>query len=376
MVDRYRLMSGNEACAEGALYAGCRFYAGYPITPSSEIAEYLARKLPLVDGTFIQMEDEIASIAACIGASMAGVKSMTATSGPGFSLMQENIGYSAITETPVVIANVMRTSPSTGMPTGTGQGDFMQTRYGSHGDYPIVALAPASANEMFELTVKAFNISEQVRVPVVLIPEAVVAHIREPVYVPASGEYPVIDRIKREFDSHAFFSRVGDGIARPPVLGEGYQVHYTSLVHTEEGFFSSNPYKVEEFTRYLAKKLGNFADLLVDYECELCEDAEVVLVSFGVTSRACRRVASDFRKEGRKVGFFRPRIVWPFPAKELEQVADKADTILVAELNYGQMRREVERIFGREKRILGINKVDGNMLELSRLKSAIWEVIY
>ncbi len=369
------LMSGNDACAEGALYAGCRFFAGYPITPSSEIAEHLAKKLPLIDGIFIQMEDEIASICACIGASMTGAKAMTATSGPGFSLMQENIGYAAITETPVVIVNVMRVAPSTGMPTGTAQGDYIQARFGSHGDYPIVALAPATANEMFEFTVKAFNISEILRTPVIVIPEAVVAHIREPVKIPGAGEMEVVARIKRDFDGTFFFSRNEDGVARPPSVGDGYKVHYTSLVHTESGFFSSSPLQVESFTRALVEKLKSKEHLLVDFEEEGCEDAEIILVSFGVTGRACMRLARDLRKAGEKVGYFRPKIVWPFPEKEFINLAERAHSIIVAELNYGQMRREVERLFGREKRILGVNKVDGTMLELSRIKDVLREVV-
>jgi len=374
-VDVLKLMSGNDACAEGAIYAGCRFFAGYPITPSSEIADALSRKLPAVGGTFIQMEDEIASIAACIGASMAGVKSMTATSGPGFSLMQENIGYAVITETPVVIVNVMRTSPSTGMPTGTAQGDLFQARFGSHGDYPIVALAPATANEMFELTVKAFNISEEIRTPVVLLPEAVVAHIREPVRIPEPGDMPVVERKKKTFLDKRYFARDEDGVARPPILGNGYRVHYTSLVHTEEGFFTSSPQKIDSFTRGLMSKLSTKEELLTDFEQSQCEDAHVILVSFGVTARACQRAARDFRKMGYKVGYFRPRIVWPFPAKELMRVAQNAHTIIVPELNFGQMKMEVERIFGKEIRIVGINKVDGTMLELSRITSAVREAV-
>jgi len=229
------LLQGNEACAEGAVYAGCRFYGGYPITPSSEIAEYLSRRLPLVGGTFVQMEDEIASIASVIGASMAGVKAMTATSGPGFSLMQENLDLAAVTETPVVIVNSMRGGPSTGLPTATGQGDLMQARWGSHSDHPVVALAPAGAQEMFDLTVRAFNIAEHLRLPVVLLPEAVVSHIREAVRIPDAGEMEVIERHQPEsYDGGRFFKRNEHGLAFPPTLGGGFHPHYTGLAHAED----------------------------------------------------------------------------------------------------------------------------------------------
>lgn len=370
------LLQGNEACAEGAIYAGCRFYGGYPITPSSEIAEYLSRKLPLVGGTFVQMEDEIASIASVIGASMAGVKAMTATSGPGFSLMQENIDLAAVTETPVVIVDAMRGGPSTGMPTATGQGDYMQARWGTHSDHPIVALAPASAQEMFDLTVRAFNIAEALRLPVILLPEAVVSHIREAVRIPDPGEMKVIDRHRpKAFDGDRFFARDERGLAHPPVLGSGFRPHYTGLAHGEDGFPSNDPEVVNEFMHGLNEKVAKNLELLTDYEEEAVDDAEVILASFGVTGRACQYVARRLRTEGHRVGYFRPRILWPFPEARLREIASSARTVVVAELNLGQMRLEVERILCGQAQVVGAHKVDGTMLETNELLEKVHEVL-
>ncbi|OPX23464.1 MAG: 2-oxoglutarate synthase subunit alpha [Planctomycetales bacterium 4484_113] len=370
------LLQGNEACAEGALYAGCRFYGGYPITPSSEIAEYLARKLPLAGGTFVQMEDEIASIASIIGASMAGVKAMTATSGPGFSLMQENLDLAAVTETPVVIVDAMRGGPSTGMPTATGQGDYMQARWGSHSDHPVVVLAPAGAQEMFDLTVKAFNIAEALRLPVVLLPEAVVSHIREAVRIPDPGEMEVIDRYQPDdYEGNGFFRRDERGLAYPPVLGSGFHPHYTGLAHAEDGFPSNDPGVVRKFVEGLNQKVAKNLDLVTDFEEEAVEDAEVILASFGVTGRACQHVARLLRKQGHRVGYFRPRIVWPFPEARVRELAHTADTFVVAELNLGQMRLEVERIACGEARVVGLHKVDGSMLEIHEILVKVNEVL-
>ena len=373
---RTLLLQGNEACAMGAIYAGCRFFGGYPITPSTEIAEHLARKLPTVNGVFIQMEDEIASISSIIGASLAGVKAMTATSGPGFSLMQENLGLAAVLEAPIVIVNIMRSGASTGHPTGTGQGDLMQSRWGTHSDHPVVALAPATSQEMFDLTVKAFNIAEKLRVPVVLLPEAVVGHIREAVYIPAEGEMEVINRGRPEsYENYQFFNRDENGVAHPPDLGTGFRPHYTGLTHDETGFFTGVPDKVNAFTVGLNSKIDHHREYLTDYCEETIEDADIVLVSFGVTSRACAYVARDLRKQGVKAGCFRPRIVWPFPEERLRQIARKTHTFIVPELNLGQMRGEVERIVGPDKRVVGINRVDGTMLTLERMHKEVEEVL-
>jgi 2-oxoglutarate ferredoxin oxidoreductase subunit alpha len=373
---RTLLLQGNESCAMGAIYAGCRFFGGYPITPSTEIAEHLARKLPTVNGAFIQMEDEIASISSIIGSSLAGVKAMTATSGPGFSLMQENLGLAAVLEAPIVIVNIMRSGASTGHPTGTGQGDLMQSRWGTHSDHPVVALAPATSQEMFDLTVKAFNIAEKLRVPVVLLPEAVVGHIREAVYIPADGEMEVIDRDRPDsYEDFRFFERNKSGVAHPPDLGTGFRPHYTGLTHDETGFFTGVPEKVNAFTVGLNSKIEVNREFLTDYCEEAVEDADVVLVSFGVTSRACAHVTRDLRKHGIRAGCFRPRIVWPFPDERLRQIAQNAHTFIVPELNLGMMRGEVERIVGPDKRVVGINRVDGTMLTLERIQEEVKEVL-
>lgn len=376
MAGTTQLLQGNEACAMGAIYAGCRFFGGYPITPSTEVAEHCARKLPAVGGIFTQLEDEIASIAAIIGASMAGAKSMTSTSGPGYSLMQENIGLAIVTETPIVIVNVMRSGASTGQPTGTGQGDLMQAKWGTHSDHPIVALAPASAQEMFDHTVQAFNISERLRIPVILLPEAVVGHIREAVYVPEPGEIPLEERERpARYDNYLFFKRDEKGIAHPPVLGTGFRPHITGLSHDEDGFFTSVPDKLHTFTTGLCSKLERNSKYLTDYEEENCGDAEVLMVSFGVTARACQRVARTLRSRGIKAGYFRPKIVWPFPEKRFKQIAERASTIFVPELNLGQMRSIVESLAPRDRKIVGINRVDGTMLSLKRIMQRVDEVL-
>jgi len=370
------LLQGNEACAMGAIYAGCRFFGGYPITPSTEIAEHFARKLPTVGGVFIQMEDEIASISAIIGASLAGVKSMTATSGPGFSLMQENLGLAAVLEAPVVIVNIMRSGASTGHPTGTGQADLMQSRWGTHGDHPVVVLAPATAQEMFALTVKAFNISEKLRLPVVLLPEAVVGHIREAVYIPTEGEMEVLDRKRPDsYENLLFFRRDENGVAHPPDLGTGHRPHYTGLTHDEDGFFTAEPGKVNAFTVGLNSKLELHSDLLTDYREDAVEDAEIVMVSFGVTARVCSHITRSLRKKGVKAGSFRPRIVWPFPEERLKQIAQNAHTFIVPELNLGQMRSTVQCAVGQDKRVVGINRVDGTMLTLERTLEEVKKVL-
>jgi len=360
----------------GAVSAGCRFFAGYPITPSTEIAEHLARQLPVVGGVFIQMEDEIASITATIGASLAGTKAMTATSGPGFSLMQESIGLAAVMEAPVVIVNVMRCGASTGHPTGTGQGDLMQARWGTHSDHPVVALAPASAQEMFDLTVQAFNLAERLRLPVILLPEAVVGHIREAVRIPGDGELRLANRHRpQDYANLLYFRRDELGVAHPPDLGSGFRPHYTGLSHDEDGFFCGAPEVLQRFSSGLNSKIELNRPLLTDYEEESCANAEVVFVSFGVTARASLRVSRMLRERGVRAGWFRPRIVWPFPDEALRQAVATASTVFVPELNLGQLRLEVERIAGPAKRVVGINRVDGTMLELQTIVSEVEEVL-
>jgi 2-oxoglutarate ferredoxin oxidoreductase subunit alpha len=341
-----KLLSGNHACALGAIAAGCRFFAGYPITPSSEIAERLARHLPEVDGVFVQMEDEIASMAAVIGASMGGVKAMTATSGPGFSLKQENLGYAAGAEIPCVIVNVMRGGPSTGMPTRPSQADLMQARWGSHGDYPIIVLTPGSVGEIYSETIRAFDLAEQCRSPVVLLYDQVIAQLSETVALDNGGG---LERAERKWASgpRAEYKPYGGGdipaMAKP---GDGYRVHTTGLTHSESGFPTQNPEAVTRNLSRLFSKLERHRELIDSWEELHCRDAEVVIVAIGISARAATRAVELCRAQGLRVGLFRPITLWPFPENQLRQATQRARAVLVPELNAGQLRLEVERVLG------------------------------
>ena len=355
-----RLLSGNHACALGAIAAGCRFFAGYPITPSSEIAERLSRALPEVDGVFVQMEDEIASIAAVIGASMGGVKAMTATSGPGFSLKQENLGYAAGAEIPCVIVNVMRGGPSTGMPTRPAQGDLMQARWGSHGDYPIIALAPASVREIYTETIRAFDLAETLRTPVVLLYDQVIAQLTETVELAgARGTGGAVRKwASGPREAYRPYAANEDGIPAMSRPGAGYRVHTTGLNHAESGFPTQNPEAVQ---RNLARLLGKFdrhRDAIDSWQTVGCEDADVVIVTIGITARAAMRAIEICRARGVRVGLFRPITLWPFPEKALREATAKARAVLVPEMNAGQLGLEVQRIL-RQLPVEGIHRFNG-----------------
>jgi 2-oxoglutarate ferredoxin oxidoreductase subunit alpha len=354
------LLSGNHACALAAVAAGCRFFAGYPITPSSEIAERLARALPEVGGVFVQMEDEIASIAAVIGASMGGVKAMTATSGPGFSLKQENIGYAAGAEIPCVIVNVMRGGPSTGMPTRPSQADLMQARWGSHGDYPIIALTPASVREIYDETIRAFDLAEICRSPVVLLYDQVIAQLSETVAF--DGALPVA-HAERKWASGARaaykpYAANGDGIPAMSRPGAGYRTHTTGLTHGEDGFPTQNPEAATRNLSRLLSKLDRHRELIDSWEALRCEDADVVIVAIGISARAARRAVESCRAEGVRVGLFRPITLWPFPEAALREAVEGARAVLVPELNAGQLRLEVERVLGGQ-RVEGLHLFSG-----------------
>ena len=340
-----KLISGNHACALGAIAAGCRFFAGYPITPSSEIAERLARLLPKVDGVFVQMEDEIASIAAVIGASMGGTKAMTATSGPGFSLKQENIGYAAGAEIPCVIVNVMRGGPSTGMPTRPSQADLMQARWGSHGDYPIIALTPASVGEIYSETIRAFDLAEQFRSPVVLLYDQVIAQLSETVALNTGS----LNRAERKWMSGPRstakpYAASDDRI--PPMArpGAGYRTHTTGLTHREDGFPTQDPEAVTRNLSRLFSKLDQHRDVIDSWEALRCDDADVVIVAIGISARAATRAVELCRSQGLRAGLFRPITFWPFPEQALRQATAKARAVLVPEMNTGQLRLVVERV--------------------------------
>jgi len=359
-----KLMQGNEACAEGALVAGCRFFAGYPITPASEIAEHLSVRLPQMDGTFIQMEDEIASMGAVIGASLAGVKAMTATSGPGFSLMQENLGFACMAEVPCVVVDVMRGGPSTGLPTNPAQGDVMQARWGTHGDHPIIALSPSSALECFSLTVKAFNFSEKYRTPVVLLMDEVVAHMREKVALPDSGEVEVIDRVKPSVPPEWYLPYEDTSFGVPPmgIFGEGYRYHVTGLVHDIRGFPTLRQDEIEPFLLRLFRKISIHFDDLQLVESFHTEDAELVIVAYGCVARSAHRAMVEARARGMKVGLMKLITLWPFPRRFVEPLTRAHKTLLVPEMNMGQVSREVKRVNQGMTPVLTLNKVDGTLI--------------
>ena len=357
---RLRLISGNHACALGAIAAGCRFFAGYPITPSSEVAERLSRLLPQVDGVFVQMEDEIASIAAVIGASMGGVKALTATSGPGFSLKQENIGYAAGAEIPCVIVNVMRGGPSTGMPTRPAQGDIMQARWGSHGDYPILVLAPASVREIYDETIRAFDLAETLRTPVVLLYDQVIAQLTETVELSNTQGLARAERKWASGPREAYqpYAANEDGIPAMSRPGAGYRVHTTGLNHTENGFPTQNPEAVARNLGRLLTKFDRHRDAIDSWQTLACDDAEVLIVAIGISARAATRAIEMCRARGVRAGLFRPITLWPFPEKALREIAARARAVLVPEMNAGQLSLEVERILG-GKRVDAIHRFNG-----------------
>jgi 2-oxoglutarate ferredoxin oxidoreductase subunit alpha len=340
------LLQGNEAVARGALYAGLSFFAGYPITPSTEIAEQLSLLLPEEGGVFIQMEDEIASLGACLGASLAGAKAMTATSGPGFSLMQELVGYGSGAEIPVVIVNVMRLGPSTGVPTSPSQGDVMQARWGTHGDHPVIALTAASVSECFEMTVRAFNYSEVYRVPVILLIDEIVAHLREKVVLPAAGELPVRNRPAPELPPEWYepYAAAPSGVPPMAALGSGYRHNVTGLLHDRQGLPASDPEALRVSTDRLFDKIRKgFGDICLTEEY-LCDDAETILLSYGSPARSAREAVDLLRADGMKAGLLKLKTLWPFPRAALERFDGKARRMVVCEMNRGQVYRETLRV--------------------------------
>lgn len=358
------LLQGNEAIVEGALAAGCRFFAGYPITPATEISEAMSARLPAVGGTFIQMEDEIASLGAVIGASLAGVKSMTATSGPGFSLMQENLGFASIAEVPCVIVNVMRGGPSTGLPTNVSQGDVMQARWGTHGDHPIIVLAVSTTQDCFSITLKAFNLSEKYRTPVIILSDEVVAHTREKIYLPHPEEIEVIDRIRPNMppDWYIPYEDNSRGVPAMGIFGDGYRYHVTGLVHDVRGFPTQRPDEIIPFMNRLFRKINqHFYDIQLVNE-EMTGDAEVIVVAYGSVSRSARRAVREARERGIKAGLVQLVTLWPFPRQTVEPLLRQVKAVLVPELNMGQISREVKRINQGVSRIETMNRIDGNLI--------------
>lgn len=364
MMNEPRLMLGNEACVEGAITAGMRFFAGYPITPSTEIAEKAAQLLPKVNGKFIQMEDEIGSMAAILGASLTGLKVMTATSGPGFSLKQENIGFAAMAEIPCVIVNVQRGGPSTGLPTQPAQGDVMQSRWGTHGDHPIIVISPSSVLESYLYTIKAYNLSEKYRVPVIVLMEETIGHLREKVILPDVSTIEIIDR-KKPSKEQEYFPYKADEDGVPPLasFGDGFHFHVTGLTHNEKGYPSTNPAVHEALINRLYDKIYNHLDEITLYEEEQLDDAEYIIISFGGTARSVKESVRELRKNNIKIGTFRPITLWPSPEKRIKELSLKYKKIFVAEMNKGQYYLEIQRIAGRNADVIPINKVNGELLE-------------
>jgi len=341
-------MNGDEACAEGALAVGCRFFAGYPITPATEVAERMSRRLPDVGGIYIQMEDEIASMAAVLGASWGGLKAMTSTSGPGFSLMQENIGLGIVTETPCVIANVQRAGPSTGLPTLVGQGDMMQARWGSHGPYEIIAVAPSSPQEMFDFTVWAFNLSEEFRLPVLVMADEVVGHMNERVEIPAADAIPVVCRRRPSVSPEEYrpFRADDDGIAPMACAGEGFRMHITGLTHDERGYPGMDADTQAGMVERLVNKVRHNLDRIVRWDGLCLDDAEVVVVAYGISVRSAKRAVAEARAQGLKAGLLKLNTVWPFPEQPVRELAGRVKAMIMPEINLGQMVLELERVAG------------------------------
>lgn len=366
-----KLMQGNDAIGWGAIAAGCRFYAGYPITPSTEVAEILSRELPKVGGKFIQMEDEIASMAAIVGASVGGLKSMTATSGPGFSLMQENIGYAAMTEIPCVIVNVQRLGPSTGQPTAASQGDVMQARWGTHGDHPIIALCPTSVRQSFDLTVKAFDLSEKYRTPVILLTDEIIGHMREPVDLP---DFKTIDvpeyRISNPGKDYLPFGNKPGDVPPMANFGAGYRYHITGLFHDQVGFPTQRLDEVDTWIERVNTKLEKHIDDIAMVEEDYEPGAKIAILSYGASARTARHAMKLLRAQGKKVSLLTLLTIWPFPEAQVEALGEKVDRIIVPEMNLGQLAYEIERMVGRKK-VKRVNRANGEMITPQMILDAI-----
>ena len=371
------LLQGNEAIVEGALRAGCRFFAGYPITPATEISEALSIKLPQVDGTFIQMEDEIASLGAVIGASLAGVKSMTATSGPGFSLMQENLGYAVIAEVPCVIVNVMRGGPSTGLPTFPSQSDVMQARWGTHGDHPIIVLSASTVRECYEITIMAFNFSEKFRTPVILLIDEVVAHMREKMVLDPQEEVDIFNRVKPTVPPEWYipYEDTPAGVPAMANFGDGYRYHVTGLTHDIRGFPTSRSDEIGPFITRIHRKISQHFSEIQMAEFFQTDDAEMTIIAYGCVARSAKRAVVEAREKGLRVGLLKLVTIWPFMRTAVEKVLQNSKVLIVPEMNMGQISREVKRVNRGVARVLSLNKVDGTIITpqeiLNRLQEGV-----
>ena len=377
MSKKVAFLQGNEAAAYGALYAGCDFFAGYPITPSTEVSEVLSIELPKTGGAFLQMEDEIAAMAAILGGALAGAKALTSTSGPGLSLKQELIGYGCIAEIPCVVYNVMRGGPSTGMPTGPSQSDVMCAKWGTHGDHPAICLVPASVQETYEMVIRAFNLSEKYRTPVLVMPDEIVAHMRERIVFPEPGEIEVIPRKAPTVPPEKYKpydTSFGDV---PPLatFGSGYKFHVTGLNKMQDGFPTTKAEIVQaEEERQVRKVVANTDDI-VEFEEYLLDDADVAVVAYGSTSRSARYAVNIAREQGIKAGMFRIKTFWPFPDKQIKALAGKVKGIVIPEMNLGMCSLELERCAQGKVPVLGIFRVDGEPINPDQILAKIKEVI-
>jgi len=367
-------MTGNEACAEAALAAGCRFFAGYPISPSSEIAEVLSDMLPRLGGKFIQMEDEIGAMGAVIGASLAGAKAMTATSGPGFSLKQENIGYACMAEVPCVIVNVMRGGPSTGLPTHPSQGDVMQARWGTHGDHQIIVLCPRGVRETYDLTVRAFNLSETYRTPVVLLLDETIGHVSEKVVLP--GRVQVVGRGQPDGSHGPYLPYARTETDVPPMVsfGQGRRFHVTGLVHDETGFPTNDPAAIDRLLRRLDRKINRYSDEIIQVDEQIAEEAEVGVIAYGSPARSANHSARLAREAGIAVSFLALLSIWPFPVQHVQRMGEQVSHIVVPELNLGQIAHEVEWAVGGRSRVHRLSRVDGEPIHPRQILGKIREV--
>ncbi|MGD1158297.1 MAG: 2-oxoacid:acceptor oxidoreductase subunit alpha [Terriglobia bacterium] len=368
-------LDGDCACCEGALAAGANFAAGYPITPSTEVVEHFASRIPTVGGVFLQMEDELASSIAILGATWGGAKAFTVTSGPGFSLMMEHIGYAAMTETPSVFVDVQRGGPSTGLPTQPGQGDMLQARWGSHGDYEIIALCPNSPQECFDLMIDAFNFAEQYRTPVLFMMDECVGHMTEKVVIPAAEEIKLFPRRYTSLPPSEYqpFQPLPDGIPEMVKAGEGYRIHVTGLTHDERGYPAMDWRAQGKLVRRLVDKIRKHANEIVRFKEQLIADAEVVLVAYGITARIAMRAVQLAREEGIRAGLLRPIVVWPFPEKRIGELAEKVKAFVVVEMNYGQVVYEVERCTAGRCRTLLVPHGGGTVHDPEEILKAIRE---
>lgn len=377
MANKVAFLQGNEAAALGAIYAGCNFFAGYPITPSTEVAEVLSIELPKLGGKFIQMEDEIGAMAACLGASLSGSKVLTATSGPGLSLKQELIGYACMAEIPCVVINVMRGGPSTGMPTGPSQADLMCAKWGTHGDHPAICLVPASVQEYFEETVRALNLAEKYRTPVLVMPDEIVAHMRERIVFPEPGELEVINRTKPSVPPELYKpydTSFGDV---PPLaaFGSGYRFHVTGLNKMQDGFPTTKAEIVGAEEERLLRKVSANIDDIVTFEEYHLDDAEIVVIAFGSTSRSARFAVNVAREQGIKAGMFRIKTFWPFPDKQIRALSTRVKAFITPEMNLGMCTLEVQRCAEGNTPIHGIFRVDGEPINPEQILAKINEVI-